>query len=230
MNTLYLEGMNEADIEKQLQLMTRANFLTEYDFRNSEDQLMYSAYGLGYRGRGLLKAMNEAPRMTGFIAQLDASLAMKLLSSNQYLIESNTSIKTLQVSKTILAQGKDIQKTHLIARPQGMVQNDTGTQLLESVRRNANYLDQLLEKLGRMQLLLDRNDLNVQLSDPSVLLICEDEAMLAEVQKGLEGKKYCFDVFGTADGEIVPGRVRQIVQASEKRFWDRLRSKFFHAA
>lgn len=229
-DTLHLEGMNATDIEKQLQLMTRANFLTEYAFRNSENHLMYAAYGLGYRGRGLLKAMNEAPRMTDFIAQLDACRAMKLLSSNQYLIESNTSIKTLQVAKTILAQGKDLQKTHLIARPQGMVQNDKGTQLLESVRRNANYLAQLLEKLGRMQLLLDRDDLNVQLSDPSVLLICEDEEMLAEVQKGLQGKKYCFDVFGTEDGEIVPSSVRQIVQASEKRFWDRPRSRFFYAA
>ena len=229
-NTLHLEGMNAAEIEKQIHLMTRANFLTEYDFCNSESQLMYAAYCLGYRGRGLLKAMNEAPRMTGFIAQLDACLAMKLLASNQYLIEKQVAIKTLQVAKTILAQGKNIEKTHLIARPQGMVQTEEGTQLLEAVRRRENYLEQLLEKLGRMQLLLDRTDLNVQISVPSVALICEDEEMLAEVQTCLSGKKYCFIVYGITDNTITSSKPSIIVQASEKRLWEILRIKLFHAA
>lgn len=229
-NTLHLEGMNATEIEKQLQLMTRANFLAEYDFRDSESQLMYAAYCLGYRGRGLLKAMNEAPRMTGFIAQLDACLALKLLASNQYLIEKRVSLKTMQVAKTILAQGKNIEKTHLIARPQGMVQTEEGTQLLEAVRRKENYLEQLLEKLGRMQLLLDRTDLNVQISVPSVALICEDEEMLAEVQTCLSGKKYCFNVYGITDNTITSSKPSIIVQASEKRLWEILRTKLFHAA
>lgn len=229
-NTLHLEGMNAAGIEKQLQLMTRANFLTEYDFRNSEAQLMYAAYGLGYRGRGLLKAMNEAPRMTGFIVQLDACLSLKLLASNQYLIENHVPIKTLQVAKTILAQGKNIEKTHLIARPQGMIQVEGETRLLESVRRSDNYLEQLQEKLSRLQLLLDRKDLNIQISDPSVTMICEDEEMLAEVQKCLSGKKYCFNVYGITDKTLTSNKPAIIARATEKHLWEILRGKLLHVA
>ena len=228
-DTLHLEGMKEENLKQQVKIMTRSNYLTAYEFRDPDARLMYTVYGLGYRGRGLLKAMGEAPRMTGYIANLDAFHALKLLSANQHLIKGGVPLMSLQVAKTILVQGKNIDKTHLIARPQGIAHTAERTLLLESVRRGEDYLSQLLEKLGRMQLLMDRDDLNVPLTAPAVTLICEDEIMLAEVRNCLAGKKYCFDVFCTTDAAAY-GEERLVVRASEKRFLDRLRGMLFHAA
>lgn len=233
LDTLKLQGMNTGDLGKELRRMARSNFLTVYHLSDCENNKMLTVFGLGYRGRGYLKSIQEAPRMTGYLAQVDAYSTLKILAANQYLVKKQTPFPSLQVCKTILAQNKNIDKTHLIARPQGLVCTAHSTQLLEAVRRTPDYLEKLNEKLGRMQLLLDRDDLNVAVPAPSITLICEDGVMLEEIRQSLSGKRYFFPIYATTDAWIAEeSAIHEVslVTASGKGFLERLRNRLFYAA
>ena len=233
LDTLRLQGMNEKDLAAEIHRMVKSNFLTAYRFSDSENDNFLTVYGLGYRGRGYLKSIGEAPRMTGYLAQLDAYSALKILAANQLLIHKRAAFHSFHVCKTILAQNKDIEKTHLIVRPQGMLQTAEGTQLLETVRRAPDYLEKLREKLSRMQLLLDREDLNMEVSAPSLTLICEDNAMLEEVRQLVSEKRYFFSISAVTDTQIENNadvQEMQLTAATEKSFLERLRNRLFYAA
>lgn len=233
LHTLGLTGMQEKDIYKQLWRLVQSNFLTAYRFRAEDGTPHMSAYGLGYRGKGLLRSMKEAPRLTNFVAQLDPVGAKKILACNQYLIRSHTDLQALQVCKTLLVQGKNIEKTHLIVRTQGLVSSETETHLIEAVRRAGCYLDYLAEKLERLDKVLQRKTLNYPVTAPRLTLICEDEDQLETVSLMLRERRYGFDIFCTTDAAVFADAAlapQKLVTASRQSALARLFGRLFRAA
>lgn len=231
--TLGLKGMYEQEICKEVQHLRQSNFLTACSFFDAEGVWLKNVYILGYRGRGCLKSMGEAPRMTSYLAQLDALAAMKILTANEYIIQKQISPADFLVSKTLVVRRKKSKKARIIVRPQGTIRTKEETRLTEAVRRAPDYLESIQEKLDRMQSVLDCKSLNMELSEPSVTLICEDDAMAEELRQCLQGKRYHFPVFATTDACVCKGDAGDetlLVRAAEEHFFERLCRHLFRAA
>ncbi len=81
-------------------------------------------YSVGYRGRGLLKALSVHRGLTGYISELcnDPVRIKKTLSANQFLIRTGVTLDNIEVCQTVLSRQKFKKDTDYIFRPRAVVQ------------------------------------------------------------------------------------------------------------
>ena len=193
--------INEVALKHRLRELTDAQFLTKTDFVSHSGNAAICCYSVGYRGRGLLKALSENQRLTGYISALgdDPVRIKKILSTNQFLIRTAVPSNKVEVCQTILSRQKFKHATNYIFRPQAIVQDDSGTCIIESVRQNERWMEDLIDKLGRMAAVFKRKEHNVPLTAPSVTLIAENKAHMKEIMRLVRSHKYHFPIVFTCD-------------------------------
>ena len=156
-------------------------------------------YSSGYRGRGLLKALGETT-IASYISQIAdcAESVKKIASCNQFLIMTGLPYDNVQSGFVIAAQPKTEVKGDLVFRPTAVV-NCERTLLVESVRRNADWSEKLDDKLGRMKKTLKKRNVNHEVCDPLLIIVCEDAAQMKRVLEYTAAKKLPLEVCCTCD-------------------------------
>ena len=198
LTNLGLENAEQKDIQRRLKLLVSSNFVTKAQFETPNGRAAAKCYMLGYRGRGYLKSIAQQVKLTGYIAGIDHIQCKKILAVNQYLIRTEQEQSKVEVCLPIYVPSKTEEKSSLIFRPQATLFDDH-TVFIEAVRSDDTELAYLLEKLDRMEKVLRRKDHNVEISNPEVILVCENQNHMKMVMKAIAEKKYHFDLKFTSD-------------------------------
>lgn len=196
-----LENAEDDKIKSRLKALTRSSFLQCSGFESPDGRVCFTHfYSIGYRGRGLLKAMGVA-RISSYVSQIADTpwRAKKITACNQFLIRTGVPFDAIEHGHIVLAPAKNGGKvTECIFRPTALVQGER-TLLVEGVRTNDGWWEELEGKLARVEKVLKKREHNVELKNPMVVLVCESLSHMEETMDALSEKHYGFPIACTCD-------------------------------
>jgi len=204
---LGLEGVEINELRTVLSKLSEHGYLTKYEFVTAVSRAYARVYTLGPRGQEYVKSRGQRPRMTGYIASLDALHAKRLLASLQYVISRKYSrtAESVTVAGVVAEQNARTEDDHIF-RPQVTVQCSDHTVFVDAVRRTPGAVKELVDKLGRMdETLRCSRYLNIPVkAHVDVVIVCESVRHMEEVMEGLTEYrvKPCFALWFANDTEI----------------------------
>jgi len=198
---LYFDSdADETYVKNRIKLLVKANYV-QLSVITCDDGRMCSArfYSIGYRGRGLIKALG-ALRISSYIAQIaeTPSDVKRIASCNQFLIRSGIPFDAIESGQVVAAQPKSDFKGDLVFRNTAMVTGDTSL-FVESVRTSDCRFEKLDNKLDRMKKVVKKRDINVDINNPMLIVVCESISHMKQVLDYLASKRLPFEACCTCD-------------------------------
>lgn len=184
--------MEQKVLQNRLNRLCDALFLQASRFVNSDGSTSVSkVYSVAYRGRGFLNSIGVQPRLTGYLARLDAQGVKRYLSVNQYLILTDQDPRFTEVGCPVLVPAPRSGKPDKIFRAYGMVRQWGRTLIVDSVRKGDNWQTETLERLDRMYATLkDKHCTPKMDGGVRLVLIAESEDHLKQLDALLRKRRY----------------------------------------
>lgn len=186
---------------KQIEFFSNVN----YDSKSS-----FKAYTLGYHGMGVLRANGEIARLQGYISEQPTENIKKTLATNQLMI--SVMQETEATFESLLCLFEEGNSKEVIIRPRAVFQSKENTYLIECVRSEANWKEDLLERIDRYQKVIDRYAfLNISLErKPILIILAESYRHMALIRR------------------LIPNTVSfNIIYSYDLALFDDVRSAFF---
>lgn len=195
--------ITQHEIQLRLRKLSNSQYLDKMEFCSENGKSSSKFYKVGYRGRGFLKSMNIKPNHPNYIAEIDATQAKKILSSVQYLIRSNTDFDSINVCMACFVPSEnENEKATEIFRSQATIQTENTSIFVEAVRNNTSIED-LKNKLNRMNRVFMSPQTNIRCVNPTLVLICENLHHMLSTMKRIRKHIHCnFDVYYTCDTAV----------------------------
>ena len=218
---MQLSGVTLQEFRKTLTGLSENGFLLMREFVTDTPTAVGKVYTLDKAGRDFVAATGRIPVKAGYLRDMNALQAKKLLSVQQlslsYLQNPSTGVK---FAAAICEQSPNGAGDHIF-RTQALITAGKETLLLESLRRAAD-VPELTDKLKRMNATLTRSCyLNEQISDDvTVVVVCADDktftALTGDIQRS---DRYCFKISAVTDQQVYRGDPAVALYTPRKRFW-----------
>lgn len=196
-------------VRRSLKKLSDNGYLVKMEFVTPTSCSLGKVYALGTLGQEFILSKGKTPCQTGYIASLDALRCKKLLAAAQFVIKQNYITEAVSVTfGEVAAQRKlDLKDKDINSfRPHGTVQFNDKTVFVESVRSNCGSVNELIEKLSRMNnILMNSKYLNIPIKENvGVVIVCESLAHQLTVAEALHSVKerYCFKISLTNDIDV----------------------------
>ncbi len=177
------------EIQVRVKQLAHYEYLNSYRFKDFTNgtQSANKIYTVGWRGVGFLKAKGVKPNLVGYINNnLNNVQAKKILSVNQYLIKSEFRLDDFCVAEIVRNNNFKDGESDTIFRPHAIINTDTDTIIVESVRKNDGYLEEISKKITRICKTIKKNCESVKHPDNiTLMLIGEDSSHIEFVVKYL---------------------------------------------
>ncbi|RKJ60712.1 COR domain-containing protein [Roseburia sp. 1XD42-69] len=200
------EIKSQDKLSNKIESLDKRSLIVRMHFAGDTGNGIYKVCCMNENGRYLLKNMLGIRRLPNKPSMLiDVTHIKKILAANQYALacmERVPSCKDLQNQVVLLAD------TDIPLRPTSIVQFGDSILLLEAVRRNKNWEEEIEEKYRRYNLFfqnyrtnkLDKKNFKILGSrEVYLLLVCEDELHAREVHKVLACQDKGAHVYFTYD-------------------------------
>lgn len=209
----------------QLKVLSQNNYLQKMEFHIDETAQHCRAYCVGRKGKGWLAAMGKRIRMSGYLDCCCALQMKKLLCANQTIIElaEAEQLKTINPAQ-IIKNSRENQATKLLFRAYGFVKGDKNTYIVEPIRNEKDCIDNLKEKLKRMDAVL-KNKIACSVSIdqiPTVILVAENKYLMEFLMEGLEKCRYKTVHLAFSYDKAVLEQDEKLFYPCKKSFWSRL--------
>jgi len=207
----------ESFIENRIKLLVRADYLQISEIVCADGKVCSTRfYSMGYRGRGLVKALG-CHRIASYIAQIadTPEWVKRIISCNQFLIRYGISYEEVEAGFVVAAQPRTAAGGDLVFRPTAFVKGED-TLFVESVRKSDNWLDNFDDKLGRMKKVVKNRNINCELHNPQLVVVCEDIEQMKQVFGYIAKKRLPFGVCCTCDA-LIYNSPENCLYALEKR-------------
>lgn len=183
---LNIEGFNveHKKIQYIIKKLKNKSFLKQIEFYSVEDnesKSSFRAYTLGYHGVGIIRASGEISKLQGYIAQQPTENIKKTLATNQLLI--GVMQKTEITFESLLCLVGKEGLSDILIRPRAVFESNGHTYLVECVRKEQNWKEDLLERLKQYQKIVRKHkNLNVPLNEkPTLLILAESYEHIIEI-------------------------------------------------
>lgn len=187
----HAEIPDQDTVKVALNKLWKSGYVEKYHFTNAIDGT-YSAgkvYVPSYRARGYLKSVGVTPNKTMYMQNIiveDNSAQIKrILSAQQFALSYGAD--DFKIAETIFIPHKSGNAKHIF-RPQAIVNTTDRTLFVESVRDDIGELDRLTEKLHRIAEVCKRMKANIEINNPTVVLVAEDSTHQDYIKSELENK------------------------------------------
>lgn len=173
-------------VQTIIRKLINKSFLKRIEFfssDNPESRSSFRAYTLGYHGMGVLRASGEKAKMQGYLSEQPTENIKKTLATNQLLVSV---LREKEMSfESLLCLLEENNSREVIIRPRAVMQNEIDTYLIECVRCEHDWVEDLLERINRYQKVIDRFAyLNISLKKKPVLLIlAESYEHMIQIQR-----------------------------------------------
>lgn len=159
---------------------------------------------------GVLRANGEIARLQGYISEQPTENIKKTLATNQLMI--SVMQETEATFESLLCLFEEGNSKEVIIRPRAVFQSKENTYLIECVRSEANWKEDLLERIDRYQKVIDRYAfLNISLErKPILIILAESYRHMALIRR------------------LIPNTVSfNIIYSYDLALFDDVRSAFF---
>ena len=173
-------------VQTIIRKLINKSFLKRIEFFSSDNpdsRSSFRAYTLGYHGMGVLRASGEKAKMQGYLSEQPTENIKKTLATNQLLVSV---LREKEMSfESLLCLLEENNSREVIIRPRAVMQIETDTYLIECVRCEHDWVEDLLERISRYQKVIDRFAyLNISLKKKPVLLIlAESYEHMIQIQR-----------------------------------------------
>ena len=182
--------VDQAIIKQRLNKLCKAEFVDKYQYINKDGS--YSAnktYALGYRGRGLLKAIGIQVNKQQYLQNMietEPTQIKRLLSAQQFAVSyQNNNFKIGEVTFIPHRSGN----AKHIFRSHATVETNNETIFVESIRNDGTLNEFISDKIRRiLDVCKNKSKANIEIKSPVVVLICEDANHMSYVKNELENK------------------------------------------
>ena len=144
-------------VQTIIRKLINKSFLKRIEFFSSDNpdsRSSFRAYTLGYHGMGVLRASGEKAKMQGYLSEQPTENIKKTLATNQLLVSV---LREKEMSfESLLCLLEENNSREVIIRPRAVMQNETDTYLIECVRCEHDWVEDLLERISRYQKVIDR--------------------------------------------------------------------------
>ncbi len=170
--------IEQNQVRNKLKRLAKAGYIDGYTFfSDGEHRSSNKVYKIGNRGRKFLMQNGIQPNLSKYLEDLtvDSVSVKKILSTVQFLVKNKLEPECFDVCKTVYVEGHTGAEA-MIFRPQAIIQEEAGTILVESIRKNTPYKEDLINKVNRICSLLKlKDEANVRLGkNINLIFICED--------------------------------------------------------
>lgn len=199
-----LENFEQKDLQIQLKFLSQSNFVQKGEFSSPNGKSASKFYILGNRGRGFLNSIGETVILTNYLASLDTIGIKKILSANQFAIFTSSDFNKVKTCQTIFVPDTNEEKrSNIIFRPQSLLFENDQTIIVETIRQEDDWKTHALDKLHRINKVLNnKRKTNIEITNPSLVLICESEEHMHQVIELIANQKLKLNILFTHDTEI----------------------------
>lgn len=222
---LEVGNVAQGDIQKRLNLLTSAEFLSKHGFVTDMGKAASKVYKLNWRGVGYLKSIGIKPRLGEYLTKSDATHIKRILSVAQYVLKQAIDVESYKMCEIVLVPSKDPEiPTNKIFRPQAVIQTQEGTVFVESVRQNQNWQKEILDKLRRISAVMKARTQNISIQNPTLVLVAETVQHMKDVMEliDLEYFYYTIPILYTADSLVYTEPNRCLYDMKKRNFWETL--------
>lgn len=209
----------------QLKLLSQNNYLQKMEFHMDGIAANCRAYSVGRKGRGWLSAEGKSIRLSGYIDQCGPLQVKKILSANQMIIGiSNAELFKNTGTAQIIKYSGARKSAKYIFRAYGFINNERGSYIVEPCRNEKRYIDNLKEKLKRMDMVLRYGkDCNIKFGDNlKILIVAENKCQMEGLMEELQRHSYkAFSLAFSYDRAVLE-QEEKIFYLNKKRFWKKL--------
>lgn len=197
-----LENTDQEMLKAKMKRLSDYGFLAKMEFVTPLTRSATKVYTLAHRGQQYIRSIGTKPRLSGYIAGLDATGVKRLLSAEQYIISQKYDITSVTMGGIV----SDGESDDCIFRSHGIIRQPIDSIFVESVRSNEGSEEKLLEKLHRMNnTLRNGKRMLVEKSEQmTVVIVCESNQHMTDIRKLLNEnqEQYCFEVILTNDVDV----------------------------
>lgn len=192
-----LERVSINDIRASLAKLSSADYLKKMEFSSPNGTSMNKVYSLSLKGQVFIKSKGKYPILSGYIDNLEATTAKRILSALQFILSQNytANASSISVASVVVEKGNCSTKenTHIF-RPNATIQFEDKTIFVDSVRRTFENEYKMLQKLKRIDdCLRNSKYLNTPIHDNvDVIIIAEDEDHMLSIIDTVRYSKYRF--------------------------------------
>ena len=162
--------------------MSENEYLDKSEFRSFDHCSSYKMYNIGYRGRAWLHANGEKAKLSGFLANCDTAHIKKILSANQCMVKLGLLLEYRYDTCKIITDNS-YGGTDNIFRAYGFARNDESAIIIETVRKEKNYIEKFIVKYERMLKTLNCKNVNLRVSKLDIIYVAEDKDMMIELME-----------------------------------------------
>lgn len=216
--------VDQAIIKQRLNKLWKAEFVDKYQYINKDGS--YSAnktYALGYRGRGFLKATGIQVNKQQYLQNMfekEPTQIKRILSAQQFAI--SIECNNFKIGEVAFIPHREIAKH--IFRPHATIETNKETIFVESIRNDGTLKEFISDKARRiLDVCKNKSKANIEISNPVVVLICEDMNHMRCVQKELENNLKITNIkfMITNDLDVYGGRANLVqVNVQKSSFLD----------
>lgn len=222
-------NINEEELKVQLKLLSENRYLDRLEFTCDGEKLVFRVYRVGRKGRGWLSANDIRIRLNQYVEQCSAVQVKKILSANQAVIMLG---EIDELNSTVAAQIIRYNKTKkrstkYIFRAYGYLEQKLRSLIVESVRREDDYIANVQEKLRRIDSVLKhKKKCNIVLKKkPVVLLVAEEREHMEQLRVYFEKRHYkYFELAFSYDRQLIDeaDEKEKIYYQTRKSIWERV--------
>ena len=188
-----LENVDVDTLRHHLKHLTDVGFLTKMEFRSLSGTSLFKVYTMSESGRDFLRSAGQKPRLTGYIAQLDAVQVKKLLAAQQFVLSQNYEKRggTVYPARTVCQAVRPTDTADSnIFRTQALVDLPDQTILVEAVRNSQSCSTALLDKLRRINSTLAMPNLNTDIkANVTMVIVCESHDHMLSVMREVRDRE-----------------------------------------
>lgn len=221
------------EMTKTLRCLFYNGYLVKKQFlTNPEKKSGYYIYFLGWRGKEYLYSKGKTVRLQGYMNQCGTVRLKKILAANQLMIKMfDASVFENAHTGQMIVCGIPNTPTNHLFRSYGFLNDENiGTYIFEPVRNENQLVEELIEKLKRIDYVL-RNPKKCNqmlVTVPTVVIVAESRAQMDNLMMEEKLKKYnnktTFELAFSYDRAAVDLEKKDMLFYMEKRvgFWKRL--------
>ncbi len=217
--------ITQKECKYQLKLLSQNNYLQKMEFHMNGTTANCRAYSVGRKGRGWLSAAGKSIRLSGYIDQCRALQVKKILSANQMIIGiSNAGLfRNAGTAQIIKYNGKRKSKKYIF-RAYGFINDERGSYIVEPYRNEKRCIDNLKEKLKRMDIVLrHEKDCSIKFANNlEILIVAENKYQMEGLMEVLQRHSYkAFSLAFSYDRALLE-QEEKIFYPNKKSFWKKL--------
>lgn len=202
-------------IFKRMDRLASAALLEKFEYSVAASTRPGAFYKLGRRGGMLLRKNGIRPQKYDYLLTADLQKHFRLLAVNQFFSRKRITKNVILAHPLIAVEAPE---TYTV-RPQGILQTDEKTYLLEAVRKGPGWEEELTKKLARYDSLFrSGRELNTRLVSPAILLIAESAGHCRSIMEMTADNPV--ELLYTSD-DLIYSRPDEAIYRLEKkpRFW-----------